>query len=76
MAQQPLTVPYLPYEHLQAVAAEFLQRHNSAANVVGLWQLALELFKDGLSAEQSRELLQALRNTIDITMANKILTIY
>ena len=35
------------------------------ANIVGLWQLALEHFEDGLSAEQSQELLEAIRNTID-----------
>lgn len=35
------------------------------ANIVGLWQLALEQFGDGLSGEQSQELLQAIRSTID-----------
>jgi hypothetical protein len=35
------------------------------ANIVGLWQFALEFFEDGLSAEQSQEILQAIRNTID-----------
>ena len=35
------------------------------ANIVGLWQLALEHFDVGLSDEQSQELLQAILNTID-----------
>jgi hypothetical protein len=35
------------------------------ANIVGLWELALEHFEEGLSTEQSQEMLQAIRNTID-----------
>jgi hypothetical protein len=35
------------------------------ANIADLWQLTLELFEGGLSAEQSQEMLQAFRNTID-----------
>lgn len=35
------------------------------ADIVGVWKLALELLEDGLSAEQSQEMLQAIQNTID-----------
>ena len=35
------------------------------ATIVGLWKLALEYFEDGSSAEQSLEMLQAIRHTIE-----------